>query len=343
LREGRASLEDVARRAGVSLATASRALGGSKLVRAETVARVTEAAESLRYLPGGAARALASGRTMTVGAVVPTLDHAIFSRAIQAMQTTLAASGYQLLVSAHDYVPKQEADAVRAMLSRGVDAIMVVGADHLEETWELLSSSSVPVALSWSFDDRFDSIGFDNELAGRLAGEHLLELGHRRFGMISGRLGSNDRARMRVAGFRSALEDKGVALAAADLVEQPFTLAGGRAGLALLLDRPNPPSAILCGNDLLAVGALLEAQRRGVAVPGDLSLCGIDDLEIAGHVTPALTTIRLPTAELGTQVASHLLARLSGETPPRRVCLNISLVRRASTGPDGMLGIREVR
>ena len=171
--ERRATLEDVARQAGVSLATASRALAGSTLVKPNTLARVQEAIERLRYLPAGAARALASGRTMTVGAVVPTLDHAIFSRAIQAMQSRLAQDGYQLLLAAHDYDLDMEAKAVRAMLSRGVDALMLVGTDHVDETWELLSSTAAPVALTWSFDDRFDSIGFDNRLAGRLAGEHL--------------------------------------------------------------------------------------------------------------------------------------------------------------------------
>lgn len=328
----RATLEDVAKAAGVSLATASRALARSSLVRPETIDRVTKAAETLRYLPGGAARALASGRTLTIGAVVPTLDHAIFSRAIQAMQTTLAASGYQLLIAAHDYDAAMEADAVRALLSRGVDALMVVGADHLDETWDLLSAAACPVALSWSFDDRFDSIGFDNELAGKLAAEHFLALGHRRFGMISGRLQSNDRARMRVAGFRKALAAKGCELPDEAVVEQEFSLAGGRAGMSALFGAQEPPTAVLCGNDLLAIGALIEAQSRGVDVPDELSVCGIDDLEMATHVSPSLTTIRLPTADLGKCVAQHLLAKLSGEPTPARVCLPIALVARASTG-----------
>ena len=115
------------------------------------------------------------------------------------------------------------------------------------------------------------------------------------------------------------------------MIEQPFTLAGGREGLIQLLDRPFPPTAILCGNDLLAAGALFEAQRRGLRVPGDLSLCGIDDLEIASHVTPTLTTVRLPTAELGAEAARHLLARLANQDVSRRVCLDIELIKRQST------------
>jgi LacI family transcriptional regulator len=331
--ERRATLEDVAKQAGVSLATASRALAGSALVKPDTLARVQDAVERLRYLPAGAARALASGRTMTVGAVVPTLDHAIFSRAIQAMQSRLARDGYQLLLAAHDYDLAAEAKAVRAMLSRGVDALMVVGADHSDETWALLSSTAAPVALTWSFNDRFDSIGFDNRLAGRLAGEHLVGLGHRAIGMISGHLASNDRARLRVAGLQDALNAIGIALDVALVTEQPFTLAGGRDGLVRLLDRATPPTAVLCGNDLLAAGALFEAQHRGMQVPRDLSLCGIDDLEIASHVTPTLTTVRLPTAELGAEVARHLLGRLAHQDVSRHVCLDVQLITRQSTEP----------
>lgn len=333
-RKAKATLQDVARLAGVSTATVSRALSQPDLVQQETLERVRDAIARLNYVPGGAARALASGRTLTIGAVVPTLDHAIFARAIQAMQTELAENGYQLLVAAHDYAPALEAAAVRAMLARGVDALMVVGADHLEETWSLLTAAAVPVVLSWSFDPRLPSIGFDNEKAGRLIADHLLDLGHRRFGMISGFVHANDRARARVAGVRGALAARGLDLASSCVVEAPFTLAGGRAGLAELLARAEPPTAVVCGNDLLAAGALFEAQASGLAVPEAVSIGGIDNLEIAAHLTPPLTTVHLPTTELGRTVARHLLARLKGEAQPQRMELPIELVvRRSAAAP----------
>ncbi|WP_336492190.1 LacI family DNA-binding transcriptional regulator [Methylobacterium nigriterrae] len=332
-RTGRTTLQAVAERAGVSPATASRSLAGSSIVHPDTLKRVREAAEALGYLPGGPAQALASGRTHTIGAVIPTLDHAIFARAVQAMQTTLAKSGYQLLLAAHEYSAVQEAAAVRSMLGRGVDGLMVVGADHLPETWAHLTSVSIPVVLSWSFDERLDSIGFDNAQAGYLAAEHLLRLGHRRFGMVSGFTQTNDRARLRVAGMREALASAGLDLPNSRVSEQPFTLAGGRAGLAQLLGLAEPPTAVVCGNDLLAVGVILEAGQRGLAVPEDLSVVGIDNLEIASHIAPSLTTVHLPTAELGRQVAEHLLSRLSGQTPPKRIEMAIELVERHSSGP----------
>lgn len=330
-RKTKATLQDVARLAGVSTATASRALSQPDLVQSETLERVRDAIARLNYVPGGAARALASGRTLTIGAVVPTLDHAIFARAIQAMQTELAENGYQLLIAAHDYVPALEAAAVRAMLARGVDALMVVGADHLDETWSMLTKATVPVVLSWSFDPRLPSIGFDNAHAGRLIADHLLDLGHRRFGMISGFTHANDRARLRIAGVRAALSARGMELATSSIVEAPFTLAGGRAGMAELLALAEPPTAIICGNDLLAAGALFGAHAMGVRVPDDISVVGIDNLEISAHLTPPLTTVNLPTTELGRAVAQHLLARLKGEEPPHHVELPIEIVIRHST------------
>ncbi|MFG1463253.1 LacI family DNA-binding transcriptional regulator [Xanthobacter sp. DSM 24535] len=329
--KGKATLDDVARLAGVSTATVSRTLSRPDLVQRDTREKVGDAVRRLNYVPGGAARALASGRTLTIGAVVPTLDHAIFARAIQAMQTELAANGYQLLVAAHEYSPAQEAVSVRALLARGVDALMVVGADHLDETWDLLGGATVPVILSWSFDPRFASVGFDNEAAGRRVAEHLLGLGHRRFGMISGYTTSNDRARLRVAGVRAALAREGLELLESCVVQQPFTLAGGRVGMNELMGHALPPTAIIGGNDLLAVGALFEAQARGIAVPQAVSIVGIDNLEIATHVTPPMTTVHLPTAQLGRTVAAHLLAELKGMPQAKRTELPIELVVRKST------------
>ncbi len=330
-RKAKATLADVARLAGVSTATVSRALSRPDLLQQDTLERVSSAVSRLNYMPGGAARALASGRTLTIGVVVPTLDHAIFARAIQAMQTELAGNGYQLLVSAHDYSLALEAAAVRAMLARGVDALMVVGTDHLDETWSLLIQAPVPVLLSWSFDDRLPSIGFDNERAGHMIADHLLDLGHKRFGMISGFTHTNDRARMRVAGVRAALAARGLELGAGDVVETGFSLAGGRAALTELMARAAPPTAIIGGNDLLAVGAILEAHATGLRVPQDVSIVGIDDLEIASHITPPLTTVHLPTTELGRAAAAQLLARVKGAEQAHRLEMPIGLVVRRST------------
>ncbi len=330
---------------GVSIATVSRALSRPGKVNDETLTRIKVAARRLGYIPGGTARALASGRTMLVGGVFPTIDHAIFARAIQGLQARLTAAGYQLLVAAHDYSPAAEAAAVRAMLAQGVDALTIVGADHLDATWDLLTAASIPVLMTWSFDPRLPSIGFDNERAGRLAAQHLVALGHSRIGVISGAVHSNDRARLRLAGIRRVLGEAGCALSETRVVEQPFTLSGGRAGLAHLLSAAARPTAVICGNDLLAAGAVFEAQSRGIAIPSDLSVMGIDNLEIASQINPPLTTVHLPTAELGQRAADLLLgAAAAGERLPRSIELPIELVVRASTArPHGIGAVRSRR
>ncbi len=328
----RPKIVDVARRAGVSPATVSRVLTQPALVSSQTRVRVSEAVSALGYLRDGAARALASRTSGAVGIVVPTIDNAIFSRAIQAMQSRLSDAGVRLLVASHEYNTAAEVAAVRALLEHGVDAIALVGIEHADEVWSLIDNAPLPLLLTWSTTEGRDCIGFDNRLAGRLAAEHLLALGHRSFGMISGVLQHNDRAKARLAGVRDALSARGLDLPDWRVSEQPFGFGGGRAGLAALLSLDAPPTAVIGGNDLLAVGALFEAQARGIDVPGRLSIMGFDNLELSAHVAPGLTTIHLPTAELGRLAAERLLAQLQAREMPRAVELSIELVVRHSTG-----------
>jgi LacI family transcriptional regulator len=325
-------LIDVAAAAGVSTATVSRALSDPQKVRPQTLARVLDVVGRLGYVPDSLGRALASSKTHTIGAIMPTLDHAIFARAIQSMQRAFADAGYQLLVAAHDYNRSTEVTALRSMLERRVDAVVLVGTDHAPEVWSLLKDIAQPVALTWSMHKTFDSIGFDNESAGRLAAAHLLALGHVRLGMLSGALRHNDRARARLAGVRAVLGEHGLELPGERVIQLPFSMAAGRAGMQTLLALAQPPTAIIGGNDLLAVGGMLEAQRRGLRVPEDISCVGIDDLEISAHMIPALTTVQLPTEELGRRCAQQVLTRLRGSSGERQICLPVKLVVRQSSG-----------
>lgn len=327
----RTTIEDVARVAGVSTATVSRVLSKPQVVRAITRERVMSAVRQLDYQPDAAARALASGRTHTVGCVIPTLDHAIFARSTQAMQTTLARAGYQLLVASHEYDPTIEFEVVRMLQQRGVDALVLVGTDHAPGLWKALRAWDKPSLLTWSCDRRLPSIGFDNEAAARLATEHLIDLGHRRIGVLSGLTTHNDRARSRITGVRQALKKAGLKLPSSMLTEQVFNLNGGRSGLRVLMAMRQPPTAIFCGNDLLATGALLEAQRMGIKIPGELSICGIDNHELAEAINPGLTTIDLPTHDLGRITAQAVLAAIAGETIATQSLLPFELVIRGST------------
>jgi LacI family transcriptional regulator len=328
------TLDDVARRAGVSTASVSRAINQPQMVRSELRHAVLEVVAELGYVPNGFARALASRRSHTIGAIVPTLGAAIFASGIQALQSRLQPHGYHLLVAADDYDPKKERDQARAMVERGVDALVLVGQAHLPETRALLERRRLPHVDTYNFvpGGSGPCIGFDNRAAAWLATEHLIGQGHRRFGIATIPCQSNDRIRARLAGMLACLAAHGIALPPDQVVEVPYALAGGREALARLLALGRGITALPCVNDLLAYGALAECASRGLAVPGDLSVTGIDDLEIAAHTRPPLTTIHVPTGALGAAVGDYLLGRLRGRAMPERTELPVELMQRASTG-----------
>ena len=327
----RIKLLDVARDAGVSPATVSRAIAQPELVNSATLARVRLSAARLGYVPGGAARALASGRSMTVGAVVPTLDSAIFARALQAMQTELSRQGFQLLVASHDYNAAAEAEAIRILLGRGVDGLILVGAERPAATWQLLQGAGVAIVLTWCGDDRASSIVVDNEKAGVLAARHLVELGHKRIGAVVGGLQFNDRQTARLTGIRSALRAAALDLPDWLVSEQPLTLAGGRTGCSSMLALEQPPTALIGGIDMLAIGCIEEVHSRGLTVPEALSVVGIDNIEMSAHIFPPLTSVHLPVARIGEVAANCLLDELAGRGVKSMIELPIELVSRKSS------------
>jgi LacI family transcriptional regulator len=328
----RSRIEDVALAAGVSTATVSRALSRPERVSQKTRDKVQAQIEKLRYVPDAAGRALASGRTQTIGCVIPTLDLAIFARSTHAMQVSLAQSGYQLLVASHNYDLAMEMDLIKALMHRGVDALVLVGAEHQAQVWSQIKSWNKPVLLTWSCDDRLPSVGFDNQEIAAFAARHLLELGHQKIGMISGYTQYNDRAQQRKEGFLAAIANSGKVCIQDWICEQDLSISGGRQGLRQIWAQASQPTALVCGNDLLAIGALLEAQEMGLNVPGDVSICGIDNHELAGELKPGLTTVSLPTSDLGRIAAAQILRILEGEPVPQKSLLPFHLVRRDSTG-----------
>jgi LacI family transcriptional regulator len=328
---GRIKLLDVARAAGVSPATVSRAIAQPELLNAKTLARVRLSAERLGYVPGAAARALASGRSMTIGAVVPTFDSANFAPTLQSMQKRLAQDGYQLLVAAHDYSAATEAEAIRILLARGVDGLFLIGAERPPSTWELMQSAGVAIVLTWCGDERVSSITVDNEKAGRLAAQHLIDLGHQRIGAVIGSLQFNDRQKARLAGIRSAVRAAGLDLPDWLVTEQPLTLGGGRTGCSSLLALDPPPTALIGGIDILAIGCIEEAHSRGLAVPRALSVVGIDNIEMSAHIFPPLTSVHVPVARIGEAAAGCLLDALAGNGEKSTLEMPIELVSRKSS------------
>lgn len=330
-----ARLSDVARLAQVSTATVSRALSLPHKVKARTLERVRQAASSLGYVAHGAARALVSRRTQTIAAVVPTLDNAIFANTIHALQRRLDEAGYVLLLASHGFDAGIEARVTRTLIERGVDGLVLLGTTHHPEIYRMIQAHALPYVLTWAWDERGNHpcVGFDNHAAARRISEYLLDLGHRRFAMVSGITAHNERAQERLGGVRAALAARGLELPARRLVEKAYTPTGGREGLREVIAGAEPPTAVICGNDVLAIGAIAECHALGLRVPEDVSVTGFDDMELAGMMNPALTTMRFPTAELGSYAADHLLMRLKGRAVDLRCKLPTELVVRDSAAP----------
>ena len=328
-------LADVADRAGVSTATVSRCLNSPEQVQKKTRDKVMKAVTELGYSPNFSAQSLAAKRTNTIGAIIPTMDNAIFARGIQAVQEELGRAGATLLVASSSYRPALEADQIRALVARGADGLLLIGHQRDSQIYEFLDRQQVPVVVSWAYDPDKPkpSIGFDNRAAMRAMAAEVLAQGHRRIAVITARQADNDRARDRVAGIRDAMENAGLDHSRLPVFETHYAIEAGSAALASLITSSPAPTAVICGNDVLAVGALLAAQSLGVRVPHDLSITGFDDIELATVTSPALTTVHVPHRKMGVLAARQLWQMVTDGGSGDSLRLDTELKLRGTLGP----------
>lgn len=331
-RGGRVRMEEVARVAGVSLATVSRVLRQPDIVSPELRTRVMAAADRLGYAPNPLAGSLAGARSPLVGVIVPSLTNAFFARTLETMAAPLEAEGVQLMIGCHDYDPDREERIVTAFAGWRPTALVVTGADHSRGTTQVLSQAACPVIEMWDIDGRpLDAmVGFSTLRAGRLAGQAMAELGPGPVAFVGATLDRDPRARVRAQGFAERFRE--ITGREAIIEDVPGREVGqGGTALAALLDRVPDLRGVAFSGDMLAVGALFEAQRRGLHVPDDLALLGYGDLDIAAHTNPGLSTIRPPSGEIGVAVADLILARLKpGSEAPKTVELDVDFIRRGS-------------
>jgi len=331
----RISLIDVAKHARVSTATVSRVLNNPETVREKKREAVTRACEELGYVMNGAARALSSKRSNTIGAVVPTIETQTFSRSLAAFQRRVNEAGYTLLLASSGFDPSVELAAVTTLLGHGIDALMIVGHTHDPRMWERIQRRRIPCIQTLTLDKQHPSIGYDNAAVGHLIADHLIQLGHRHLGVIVGTPPSNDRVSDRIRGIRKRLAGSGLTLPASRVVGDAFTLMEARQAALRLLDvKGEVPTAIMCGNDQLAFGVLLAAAAKGLRVPEDLSVVGFNNYDFAANLSPPLTTVNVDLIQLGQQAADYLLKQLQGpaiSVPMARI--ETALIVRSSTGP----------
>ena len=332
------NISDVAQHAGVSVTTVSRYLNDVSKVKSSTRERIQKAVDTLGYVPNGAARTLASSRSQVIGAVVPTLDHALFARELSAVEERLALHGYSLIVASSNYDQTQETALIRQMLSRRVDGLVLVGSDRGPSSYALLQKRGVPYITTWATSKVAvqPEIGIDNYQAACDATQYLLDLGHERFGAILLPSEGNDRAEARLTGIRDTLASRGQALSSEALIERPINYIEGQIAIRHMTKLKQPPTALICGSDVFAVGATLEAKRIGVSIPKDISIVSFDNAELAPLLDPPLTTVDLPVKEIGNRAADFLLAALSGKPMPVQSVLGHQLIVRNSAAPPSL-------
>jgi LacI family gluconate utilization system Gnt-I transcriptional repressor len=330
-------LVEVARLAGVSAMTVSRALRHPEQVAPATLRAVQQAVVRLGYLPHGSASALASSRSRVVAAIVPTLMHSVYASTVQGLSAALRPAGYELMIGDSGYDPAVEASLVRSFLGRRVDALVLTGVEHADDTRALLARHPVPVVEIWDLTDTpIDRVvGFSNVAAGVAAGRHLAGRGRRRWAFLGTPGRSEGRSGKRLRGFRQAAREAGVPAPAIAPVADGMSAAEAReATAALLAERPDV-DALFCANDALAIGALRAARDLGWPVPQRLAVVGFGDFDVAAQTQPALTTLRIPGPAIGRRAAQVLLARLgaagAGAADARRHDLAFELVEREST------------
>jgi LacI family transcriptional regulator len=307
-------LEDVARLAGVSTASVSRALNVPDLVSTALRDRILLAAQELKWVPNGAAKALASLRTRTVGVMIPTLSHQNFAALTEALQHGLAAAQYTLILCCIDATEELRVQQARTLIERGVECLVLVGEAHPDRLFELLRSQNVPYVITYTTgrDPRHTCIGFDNYTASSRLTEHLLELGHRAFGMVAHESHGNDRIQQRIAAVLDTLARSGVAIRPQHLVRvNSRHIASGREGMRkIVLDDGMRPTALVCTSDYIAAGAMIEAKELGLVIPADLSIVGFDDTDMSAHLDPPLTTVRVPSRRMGEEISKYIVGFL---------------------------------
>jgi LacI family transcriptional regulator len=335
-------IRTVAALAKVSIATVSRTINGSPAVSDRLSKRVWQAIEQLKYFPNTHARSLVSGRSRILGIIVENITNPFFPELIQSFEEIAVANGYEILVSSSNSDAAILTSCVRRMLERKVEGVAVLTFGEEEPVLDQLVRHDVPMVLAeFKLDDpKASTILLDYTTGIQAAVNHLKDLGHRHIAFLAGPRKLHS-AITRQNDYRTAMEAAGLPIQKKWVIECDHTLKGGVAGFAQLRALSTRPTAILCSNDMTAIGVLRAAYMEGLRVPQDLSVVGLDDIDFAEFTLPPLTTIRLSRSELARAAFEAL--RLQAETPSngkvqREFLVSTSLVVRGSTAAPSTAG-----
>jgi LacI family gluconate utilization system Gnt-I transcriptional repressor len=332
----KATMADVARVAGVSPMTVSRAFKADSSVSDATRQAILQAAETLGYVFDSTASSLRSQRTDFVAVTIPSINNANFAETVRGLSESLKPRGLQILLGATDYDTAEEERLIEQLLRRRPEAIVVTGGKHTPRARRLLESAGIPVIETWDLPDQpiGHVVGFSNAAAVKGMVDHFVAQGLTRIAFIGGDADRDTRGTDRRAGFISAMQGHGLdptRLIAAG--PPPISMREGATAMGRLLDTLPDTQAVIAVSDLSAFGALTECQRRGIPVPARIRIAGFGDYEIAGISVPTLTTINPFPRDIGTRTAQLILQVLDGETTaPRNIAITPELLIRQSTG-----------
>jgi len=311
----RPSIVEVARKAGVSPATVSRAFNQPELLKPDTLARIEAVARNDGFRPNRVGRSLRAGSTRTIGLLLPTLGNPVFAECFEGAERHARKAGYSVMMSTTSYAPEVEVMAAQTFIDHQVDGlILTVGAPARNKALSLLQAAGMPHVLAYNESGAHPFVSVDNHAAARDMLAELAALGHRRIAVVTGPLSASDRARRRLEGARVEAAELGL-----DEVGHLVMPAHTEASLDSLreaLRGPEAPTALFCSNDLLAASVITHLVAMGLSVPRDLSVCGFDGMAIGGLMVPPLTSVEQPSRDIGATACAHLLTRLSGGHPP---------------------------
>ncbi|WP_085577464.1 MULTISPECIES: LacI family DNA-binding transcriptional regulator [unclassified Pseudomonas] len=329
-----ATIKDVAALAGISYTTVSHVVNKTRPVSEEVRLKVEAAIKSLDYVPSAVARSLKAKTTATIGLLVPNSLNPYFAELARGIEDYCERNGYCVILCNSDDDPEKQRNYLRVLLEKRIDGLIVASAGGDDGLVQGLTGVKTPMVIVDRGLDGVDAdlVRIDHEYGAYLATRHLLELGHRDIATIGGPV-STSVAQMRLAGFRRAMDEAGVAVSPGRVLESDFTSTGGYNAAALLLEG-NPPTAIFAGNDMIGIGVLRAAAERNVRVPTELSVIGFDDIQMSRYVYPALTTVGQSILQLGEMAAEVLLRRIASPSlaTDQRI-VTPSIVLRESTAP----------
>ena len=334
------SLKQVAALAGVSSSTVSRAIAAPERLHPKTLKKVKEAIASLDYVPFAPARVLRSGRSRTIGIVAPTLMNELYARAVDTLESEFLQFGYTGLLTCHRDSRDLELSIVRALIERGVDGLALIGTSHHPDLLTMVRRLKLPYVLMWAIDREgvHPTVGYDNQHAMGRVTEHLVGLGHVRFGVLPGPTETQQLATVRLSGIREGLARHGIALRPEAVVATPYESESVRAATRHLLSRVDAPTALICNNDRIAASAIAECRAMGISVPHSVSITGFGDWELATLGSPSLTTVHSDAVRIGNLSAKSLLAQINhcGDPVARQEEFEAQLIVRESTSnpPD---------